>query len=157
MNYSSDHLCNLYGPTIVHEDKKGNIFFETDIIGDEKFGIGIPKSPDGKQYPINGGGEEPGPVSDRSPLPPPIPPRTTRALSMITPPFFSANFRTRAGTESTVTLLNVPPLDRSRRPSREEVEAVRMAFRQNPYARVSLSLISFLIVLLIYFNPSFTF
>ena len=131
----------MYGPTIVHEDKKGNIFFETDIIGDEKFGNGIPKSPDGKHYPANGGGvgDESDPNFDRSPPPPPIPPRSARALSMIAPPFFSANFRQRAGTESAVTLLNVPTLDRSRRPSREEVEAVRMAFRQNPYSRVSLA------------------
>ena len=140
---SSDHLCNLYGPTIVHEDKKGNIFFEPDIITDEKFVNGIPKSPDGKRFnAVNGDESEPqsGSAFDRSPPPPPIPPRS-RALSMIAPPFFSANFRQRSGTESTVTLLNVPPMDRSRRPSREEVEAVRMAFRQNPYARVSQDLL----------------
>jgi hypothetical protein len=41
------------------------------------------------------------------------------------------------GTESALTLLSAPTPDRSRRPSREEVEAVRLAFRQNPYTRVS--------------------
>ena len=26
MNFFRDHLCNLYGPTIVQEDKKGSVF-----------------------------------------------------------------------------------------------------------------------------------
>jgi hypothetical protein len=34
----SDHLCNLYGPTIVHEDKNGKALFDnlnSDLLDDD--------------------------------------------------------------------------------------------------------------------------
>ena len=132
-------MCNLYGPTIVQEDKKGSILlaninaeYFADEPSSENYRNGFSKLGDQKPLlPIGDDSE-----AQASP-PPPIPPRSTRALSMIAPSFFGAQFRARSGTDATATMLQVPTHDRSRRASREEVEAVRSAFRQNPYARVS--------------------
>lgn len=141
-------MCNLYGPTIVHEDKKGRILFEnlsTEFITDESNNEitknVFSKAQDSQKPLLHCKGELELGTSDevgQPSSPPAIPPRTARALSLIAPHhFFGTQFRQRAGTESAVTMLSIPTADRSRRPSREEVEAVRMAFRQNPYIRVS--------------------
>ena len=129
----------------MHEDKKGKILFEnlnTDFVSNtENSQSGFSKIQDSHKPLLRFNGEsELGTLDDFSQPspPPPIPPRAARALSLIAPHhFFGAQFRQRAGTESAVTMLTVPAPDRSRRPSREDVEAVRSAFRQNPYVRVS--------------------
>ena len=57
-------MCHLYGPTIVHEDKKGQVFFENlsvdHLTDDEKLKNGVHVNADKQQRGANGIEADPG-------------------------------------------------------------------------------------------------
>ena len=143
-----DHLLNLYGPTLVHEEGKSGMLLEPvksiDLIDDDT--STEPSSPrgsfrrSGKRYRISSGGRdhEHSPLTHDStglaPPPPPLPPRGHSFKPSTLVNNLSASFRRRNHTLSVdVPSVTAAEDERPSSQSRKELSLVRHAFQSSSH------------------------
>ena len=131
---------NLYGPTLVHEEGQGAMLLKpvesTDLIED------VSEQPETSEFSARPSSKR---LSARDRLllhdsynsPPPIPPRerSNSIIGVLRPNSLMASFRGRnrsdaASAMQTLSVPNNPDAVKKRRPSKEDIDLVRTAFKK---------------------------